>query len=100
MYGRTADTVDRGNAKKIVVEPSKAKRVDYEYERNGTAVNFMFTELLDGWRKVNVHQRKTAIGWAYEIKELLDKDYTEVEKVILICDNLNTHKIASLYEAF
>jgi hypothetical protein len=85
---------------KIPVEPGKPERVDYEYERNGTAVNFMFTEPLDGWRKVNVRERKTSIDWAYEIKELLDEDYPEVEKVILVCDNLNTHTIASLYEAF
>jgi hypothetical protein len=85
---------------KIPVEPGKPERVDYEYERNGTAVNFMFTEPLAGWRKVNVRERKTSIDWAYEIKELLDEDYPEVEKVILVCDNLNTHTIASLYEAF
>ena len=85
---------------KIAVEPGKAERVDYEYERNGTAANFMFTEPLGGWRKVNVRQRKTSIDWAYEIKELLDEDYPEAEKVILVCDNLNTHKFASLYEAF
>jgi hypothetical protein len=86
--------------KKIAVEPGKAERVDYEYERNGTAVNFMFTEPLAGWRKVNVRQRKTAIDWAYEMKELLDKDYADAEKVILVMDNLNTHKVASFYEAF
>ena len=60
----------------------------------------MFTEPLGSWRKVNVRQRKTSIDWAYEIKELLDKDYSQAQKVILVCDNLNTHKIASLYEAF
>lgn len=85
---------------KIPIEPGKLERVDYEYERNGTAVNFMFTEPLAGWRKINVRERKTSIDWAYEIKELLDEDYPEVEKVILVCDNLNTHTIASLYEAF
>ena len=86
--------------RKIAVEPGKPERVDYEYERNGTAANFMFTEPLGSWRKVNVRQRKTSIDWAYEIKELLNEDYPEAEKVILVCDNLNTHKVASLYEAF
>lgn len=86
--------------RKIAVEPGKPERLDYEYERNGTAANFLFTEPLGSWRKVNVRQRKTSIDWAYEVKELLDKDYAEAEKVILVCDNLNTHKIASLYEAF
>ena len=85
---------------KIAVELGKPERVDYEYERNGTAENFMFTEPLGSWRKVNVRHRRTSIDWAYEIKELLDKDYPEIDKVILVCDNLNTHKIASFYEAF
>jgi len=85
---------------KMPVEPGKPERVDYEYDRNGTAANFMFTEPLGGWRKVNVRQRRTSVDWAYEIKELLDKDYPAVEKVVLICDNLNTHKTASFYEAF
>jgi hypothetical protein len=90
----------RETRRKIAVEPGKAERVDYEYERNGTAANFLFTEPLGSWRKVNVRQRKTSIDWAYEVKELLNEDYPEAEKVILVCDNLNTHKIASLYEAF
>jgi hypothetical protein len=85
---------------KMTLEPGKPERVDYEYERNGTAANFMFTEPLGSWRKVNVRQQKTSIDWAYEIKELLDKDYRQAHKVVLVCDNLNTHKIASLYEAF
>ncbi|NIA07029.1 MAG: hypothetical protein GWP14_05245 [Actinobacteria bacterium] len=86
--------------RKIAVEPGKVERVDYEYERNGTAANFMFTEPLGSWRKVNVRPRKTSIDWAYEVKELLDKDYPDAERVILVCDNLNTHKVASFYEAF
>ena len=78
----------------------RAARVDYEYERNGTANNFMFTEPISGWRKVNVRERKTSVDWAHEIRELLEEDYPEAEKVVLVCDNLNTHKTASLYEAF
>lgn len=80
--------------------PGQVERYDYEYQRNGTAVNFMFTEPLASWRKVNVRKTKTMIDWAEEIRELLDADYPKVKKVILVCDNLNTHKIASLYEAF
>lgn len=86
--------------KKIAVEPGRAERVDYEYERNGTVVNFMFTEPLGSWRKVNVLRHKTAVDWAYEMKELLEDDYAHAEKVILVMDNLNTHKVASFYEAF
>ena len=81
-------------------KPGKPECYDYEYERKGTAVNFMFTEPLGPWRKVNVRERTTRVYWAQEIKELLENDYPEVEKVRLVCDNLNTHKIASLYEAF
>ncbi|MBU1320683.1 MAG: IS630 family transposase [candidate division Zixibacteria bacterium] len=86
--------------RKIEAAPGWAERVDYEYERNGTANNFMFNEPLGNWRKVNVRERKTMIDWAHEIKELLDVDYPEAEKVVLVMDNLNTHKPASLYEAF
>lgn len=85
---------------KMAVEPNKPERVDYEYERNGTAANFMFTEPLGSWRKVDVRQQKRSVDWACEIKELLDRDYPKAQKVVLVCDNLNTHKIASFYEAF
>ena len=84
----------------IPAESGKVVKYDFEYERNGTAVHFIFTEPLAGWRKVNVRRRRTSVDWAQEIKQLLDEDYPEVEKIILVCDNLNTHKIALLYEAF
>jgi len=84
----------------LPIELGQPERYDYEYRRNGTAVNFMFTEPLVSWRKVDIRETKTMIDWAQEIRTLLDVDYPDVEKVILICDNLNTHKIASLYEAF
>ena len=80
--------------------PGQVQRYDYEYRRNGTAVNFMFTEPLAAWRKVTVRDTKTMIDWAQEMKTLLDEDYPDAVKVIVICDNLNTHKIGSLYEAF
>ena len=84
----------------VPVAPGKPAQYDFEYERNGTVVNFMFTEPLGGWRKVSVRQRRTITDWAQEIKDLLEKDYPGAEKVILVCDNLNTHKMASLYETF
>ena len=86
--------------RKMALAPGQAERVDYEYERNGTAANFMFTEPLGRWRKVDVRERKTSVDWADEIRTLLNDDYPQAEKVILVCDNLNTHKVASLYEAF
>ncbi len=84
----------------LPMEPGKPKRYDYNYERNGTAVNFIFTEPLGKWRKINIREQKTGVDWAHELKELLDVDYPDAEKVIIVCDNLNTHKIASFYEAF
>jgi len=84
----------------LPVEPGKPARYEHEYERNGTAVHFLFTEPLAGWRKANVRQRKTAVDWAEEVRILLEEDYPEAEEVVLVSDNLNTHRIASLYEAF
>ncbi len=80
--------------------PGRPECVDFEYERNGTANIFLFTEPLAGWRQTSVRERKTAVDWAEEIRRLLDEDYAEVETVVLVCDNLNTHTIASLYAAF
>ena len=84
----------------IPATPGATAKYDYEYRREGTAVNFMFTEPLKHWRKVNVRRTKTKKDWAEEIRELLDVDYPEAEKVILVCDNLNTHTMGALYEAF
>jgi hypothetical protein len=80
--------------------PGHVACYDYEYERNGTADMFMFTEPLGQWRKANIRQHRTMIDWAHEIKELLDHDYPTISMVTLVCDHLNTHNIASLYEAF
>lgn len=77
-----------------------AKRVDYEYERAGTASIFMFTEPLAGWREVAVRATKTKTDWASEMARLLDGRYAGCEKVILVCDNLNTHTKGAFYEAF
>ena len=76
------------------------KRVDYEYERAGTASIFMFTEPLAGWREVAVRTTKTKIDWALEMSRLLEGRYIDCEKVILVCDNLNTHTKGAFYEAF
>ena len=84
----------------IPARPGRPERVDYEYERKGVADNFLFTEPLGGWRKVTVRSRRTAVDWAHEIRQLLEVDYPAAKKVVLVCDNLNTHKIASLYKTF
>jgi hypothetical protein len=76
------------------------KRVDYEYERAGTANIFMFTEPLAGWREVAVRETKTKVDWAVEMARLLEGRYADCEKVILVSDNLNTHTKGAFYEAF
>ena len=76
------------------------RRVDYEYERAGTADIFMFTEPLSGWRMATARQSKTKVDWALEMARLLDGRYKGCEKVILVCDNLNTHTKGAFYEAF
>ena len=84
----------------LAAEPGRPECFDYEYERNGTANNFMFTEPLGDWRKVSVRERKTKRDWAEEIQELLDEDYRDAQTVVLVMDNLNTHTGGALYEAF
>lgn len=86
--------------KRLPCQPGKPAKYDYEYERNGTANNFMFTEPLAGWRKVSIRATKTRRDWANEVKALLDEDYPDAELVILVCDNLNTHTLGALYETF
>jgi hypothetical protein len=76
------------------------RRVDYEYERAGTASIFMFCEPLAGWRQVTVRERRTKVDWAREMENLLRTRYVSAKKVILVCDNLNTHTKGAFYEAF
>ena len=76
------------------------RRVDYEYERAGTASIFMFCEPLAGWRQVSVRERRTKVDWAQEVEELLRTRYESAKKVILVSDNLNTHTKGAFYETF
>lgn len=76
------------------------KRVDYEYERAGTASIFMVTEPLAGWRQVTVRQTRTKVDWAIEMAHLLEGRYAACEQVILVCDHLNTHTKGAFYEVF
>jgi len=84
----------------IPVKPGHPAKYDYEYERNGTANVFMFVEPLAGWRRASVREKKTRQDWAVEVCSLLEADYPDAECIILICDNLNTHSLGSLYETF
>ena len=76
------------------------RRVDYEYERAGTASVFMFTEPLIGWRQVSTREHRTKVDWAIEMADLLNGRYAKAKKVILVCDNLNTHTKGAFYEVF
>jgi len=84
----------------IPARPGQPRRVDYEYERNGTANLFMVFEPLAGRRRVKVTDRRTTADFAEVVRQLVDKWYPKAEKIILGMDNLNTHKPASLYEVF
>jgi hypothetical protein len=84
----------------IPAEPGQPERYDYEYTRNGTANLFMLSMPLLGWRAVHVTERRTAMDFAEVVRWLVEEVHEEAEKVVLVMDNLNTHKVASLYEAF
>jgi hypothetical protein len=78
----------------------KTQQQDYEYERKGTCNLFMFFEPLRGWRRVWVTQHRCKVDWAKCIKSLLEENYPEGKKVLLVCDNLNTHTGGALYQSF
>ena len=84
----------------IAAKPGQPGRHDYEYRRNGTANLFMMFAPLEGWRHVKVTDRHTALDYAQVLKELSDTHFPGSAKIVLVQDNLNTHKPASLYEAF
>ena len=80
--------------------PGKVADYDYEYERNGVSSLFMLFAPLDGWRRVEIRERRTKVDWAHVVKTLVDEDYPDRDRIVLVMDNLNTHKLSSLYEAF
>jgi DDE superfamily endonuclease len=84
----------------IPASPGHVRRYDYEYERMGVADVFVFTEPLAGWRCASVTEHRAAIDWAQQVKTLLDVHYPKALVVRLVMDNLNTHCLGSLYEAF
>ena len=90
----------RETRKSIAATANHARRVDYEYERAGTASIFMFTEPLAGWREATARESKTKLDWALEVAHLLDGRYRDCDQITLVCDNLNTHTIGAFYEAF
>jgi len=84
----------------LPMRPGDDQKVDSEYIRNGTCSIFAFIEPLAGKHHVSVREQRTAVDWAEEIKYLVDVMYPDVDKIILVMDNLNTHKPSSLYKRY
>jgi hypothetical protein len=85
----------------IPMAPGRIAKDDNEYVREGTCVVWMFVEPLGGWRTVPVSNRRTAVNWAHRMRDLVDNPrFASAEKITVVLDNLNTHDIGSLYEAF
>ena len=84
----------------LPARPGSVEKVDGEYKREGTCSIFIYTEPLAGWRYAEALDRRTKIDWAHMTKWVLDVQYPDAEKVVLVMDNLNTHNPSSLYEAF
>jgi DDE superfamily endonuclease len=84
----------------LPAQPGQPQRFDYEYERNGTRNLFLFVEPQAGERHVHVTEQRTKVDFAQEMQWLVDSCYPEAEVIRVVLDNLNTHKLASLYEAF
>ena len=80
--------------------PGRLARYDYEYERNGVCALFMLNEPLRGWREVVVSDHRATLDFAHVIKHLVDDHYPDVDQIVLVMDNLNTHTPGSLYEVF
>lgn len=84
----------------VPMEPGQPLRQDYEYERRGTANLFMLFEPLAGRRRVKVTDRRTKDDFAQLLAEISDVHYPDAEKIVLVMDNLNTHKLSVLYAVF
>jgi hypothetical protein len=88
-------------AREPITTSTGERRIDHEYLREGVCHVWMFTDPLGGWRDVRVSDRRTAIDWAQQVKVLVDDPRcADTQRITLVCDNLNTHKLASLYLAF
>lgn len=87
--------------REVPAAPGQPARVDYEYVREGLCNVWMFVEPLGGWRDVPVTATKTAVDWARQVRRAVDDPrYSKAERITLVCDNLNTHTLAALYQAF
>ena len=81
-------------------QPGQVAKYDFEYERNGTSNLFVFFAPLLSWRHIKITRRRTMIDWSHCMRDLVDLHFPKAEKIVLVMDNLNTHKLAALYETF
>jgi hypothetical protein len=84
----------------LPMTPGRPRREDHHYQRQGVRALFIFFDPLRGWRRVSSREGRTRWDWAEEVRRLLEEDYPSAKRITLVCDNLNTHDIASLYTAF
>ena len=84
----------------LPMTPGRPRREDHHYERKDVRALFMFFDPIGGWRRVNSRASRTRQDWAEELQTLIDVDYPNAEQITLVCDNLNTHDIASFYTTF
>lgn len=99
MHGREASAAPRGESQQIqMLGCLHGNRLRVRPQRPCSI--FMFVEPMTGWMRPDVLRHRTKVDWAHQMKKLIDEDYPEAEKIVLVMDNLNTHNIASFYDAF
>ncbi len=99
-FDETSKQLIKETRQPLPAQPGHPPRFDYEYERNGTRNLLLFVEPQTGRRHVHVTEQRTKLDFAYEMQWLVDQGYPEATVIRVVLDNLNTHKPASLYEAF
>lgn len=99
-FDETSKQLIQETRRGLKAKTGRVQRYDYEYKRNGVRNLFMICEPQAGWRHIAITQRRTKVDFAHQMKWLVDERYPEAELIRIVLDNLNTHKIASLYEAF
>jgi hypothetical protein len=99
-FDETSKQLIKETRQPLAARPGQPARSDYEYERGGTRNLFLFCEPQAGWRHLNVTEQRTKLDFAHQMRWLVEERYPEAEVIRVVLDNLNTHKAASLYEAF
>lgn len=84
----------------LPMSPGSTRKYDHHYQRKDVRALFLFFDPIRGWRRVTSRRSRTREDWAEEIRILVDEDYPDAQRITLVCDNLNTHDIGSLYATF